>query len=245
VAVRKIIKIDEEKCDGCGLCIPSCEEGALQIIDGKARLVSDVYCDGLGACLGECPRGALSMEEREAVEFDEEAAREHVARRSSEEQATQAEPPRACPGLLSQTLEPAEAPAESAHQAQTPSALRNWPVQIELAPVNAPYFDGARLLLAADCVPFAFADFHRVFISGRTVLVGCPKLDDPGAYREKLAELFRRNDITSIEVAHMEVPCCYGLAHLVTMALQDSGKDIPLSLTRIGVRGDVQETTEA
>ena len=249
--LRKVVKIDEEKCNGCALCVPSCAEGAIQVIDGKARLVSDMYCDGLGACLGECPQGAITVEEREADAFDEEAARRYVAQQrpvSVSHQGSAPMPPHlhACPGSAVQTFQPAHvagpAAAGAGKAAASPSALRNWPVQLVLAPVRAPYFDGANLLIAADCTPFAFADFHERFLAGRTLLMGCPKLDDTDLYRRKLAQIFAQNDIRSIEVAYMEVPCCFGLVQLVRLALQDSGKDITLNLTKIGVRGEIRET---
>jgi NAD-dependent dihydropyrimidine dehydrogenase PreA subunit len=260
--LRKIVKIDEEKCNGCGLCVPSCAEGAIQVIDGKARLVSEMYCDGLGACLGECPQGALTVENREANEFDPAAVEKYLGRPATHTAATQAAPaPHDCPGSNVQTLrrsEPAAAPhacpgsmarvlppqaarpaAIPADAEALPSLLGNWPVQLSLAPIRAPYFAGARLCIAADCAPFAFADFHRQFLVGRTLLIGCPKLDNTELYRQKLAQIFSQNDIQSIDVVHMEVPCCFGLVHLVRLALADSGKDIPLSLTKVGIRGNI------
>jgi Pyruvate/2-oxoacid:ferredoxin oxidoreductase delta subunit len=261
--LRKVIKIDEKKCNGCGLCAPSCAEGAIQIIDGKARLVSETYCDGLGACLGECPQGALTVEEREADEFDPEAVEQHLGRPAPVRRAATAahatphacpgsnaqvlrrpEPsatPHACPGSMARMLERSE-PAGPATDAQAmTSSLGNWPVQLSLAPIRAPYFDGARLCVAADCVPFAFADFHRQFLSGRTLVIGCPKLDSTEIYRQKVAEIFGQNDIRSIDVVYMEVPCCFGLVQLVRLALADSGKDIPLTLTKVGIRGNILE----
>jgi len=245
-ARRKIIKIDEEKCDGCGLCVPACAEGAIQVIDGKARLVSEVYCDGLGDCLGECPRGALTIEEREAEEFDEKAVERHLVEQKAQQTAPsqQSDPlPCGCPGSASQTLKPRQTarPDAEGDAGTTPSALGNWPVQLHLVPVVAPYFNEARLVIAADCVPFSFADFHRKFLAGRALLVGCPKLDDAEAYREKLAQIFRQNDIKSVEVVYMEVPCCFGLVHLVGKALEESGRDIPLSFTKVGIHGEILE----
>lgn len=251
---RKIVQIDEEKCDGCGLCVPSCAEGAIQIIDGKARLVSEVYCDGLGACLGECPQGAISIEEREAEAFDEGAVREHLAKARQEETGEaataleKARPPHGgggCPGALARTLQLQKA-APSAPRAEgeeaRPSALSNWPVQLSLAPVKAPFFQGAKLLIAADCVPFALAGFHERFLDGRTLLIGCPKLDDVQPYVEKLAQIFAQNEIQSVDVVFMEVPCCYGLVQLVRMALQSAGKPIPATFTKVGIQGGVVET---
>jgi len=225
--------------------VPACAEGALDIIDGKARLVSDVYCDGLGACLGECPQGAITIEEREAAEFDLEAAERHIAER--EQKAAEPEGFTGCPGAASRLLDRSEAPSEAASQgtAQIPSQLGNWPVQLRLVPVQAPYFDGAKLLISADCTAFAFADFHRRLLSGRTLLVGCPKLDDADLYRRKLAQIFIQNDISEVEVAYMQVPCCHGLVHLVQRAIEDSEKKIPLTLTKIGIKGDILETSTA
>jgi Pyruvate/2-oxoacid:ferredoxin oxidoreductase delta subunit len=248
--LREVVRIDEEQCDGCGLCVPSCAEGAIQIIDGKARLVSDVYCDGLGACLGECPHDAISIEEREAVAFDEEAALRHVARQQAATPTSAGEPEltvHACPGVASHALHPVEPVSTSGNHdgsRVTPSALANWPVQLVLAPVQAPYFQGAKLLISADCVPFALADFHQGFLAGRTLLIGCPKLDDTELYRHKLTQIFIQNDLQSVEVLYMEVPCCFGLAHLVRLAIQESGKDIPVTITKIGVRGAIGEVQE-
>lgn len=251
MALRKIVGIDEEKCDGCGQCVPACAEGALEIIDGKARLVSEVYCDGLGDCLGECPQGAITIEEREADEFDLEATERHLAQRGEKQvpiaaQASDA-PFTGCPGTAARLLSrsaAAAAPADAETTAQQPSMLVNWPVQLRLVPVQAPYFDGARLLIAADCTPFAFADFHGEFLADRTLVVGCPKLDDIDLYRKKLTQIFLQNDIREVEVLYMQVPCCYGLVHLVQGTLQDSGKDIPLYLTKIGVKGDILESSK-
>ena len=259
MAVRKIIRIDESKCDGCGLCVPSCAEGAIRIVDGKARLVSETFCDGLGACLGECPRGAISLEDREAEAFDQEAADHHVKTASSAPPAgTTAPAPKAaaprgqahsggCPGAAARSLfaragavpaDPDGSPLEIA------SRLGNWPVQLMLLPVQAPFYQGADLLVAADCVPFAFADFHRRFLTGKAVAVGCPKLDDGSVYRNKLARIFSDNDIRSVHVVFMEVPCCAGLVHLVREALAACGKPIPATATRISLRGEILSSGE-
>lgn len=263
-ARRKIIRIDEEKCDGCGQCATACAEGAIEIADGKARLASETYCDGLGACIGECPRGALTIEEREADGFDVAAVNAHLSAEKAPARAPHAkhghapaEPgrekhnkdqlPCGCPGSSARSLRAGACPethAEAAEAGPAPSLLGNWPVQIKLVPVNAPYLDGARLLISADCVPFAFAGFHGKFLDGRVLMVGCPKLDDADFYRSKLAQVFRQNDIRSVEVLYMEVPCCFGLVHLVRTALAESGKEIPLALTKIGVRGDIIEVTK-
>jgi NAD-dependent dihydropyrimidine dehydrogenase PreA subunit len=248
---REIIKIDEEKCDGCGLCVPACAEGAIQIIDGKARLVREVYCDGLGACLGECPRGALTIETREAEAFDEEAVQQHLQSKTQEKTSRTIAAASACeftcPGSRSQVFR--ERVVNGVNESltgdtQIPSQLGQWPVQLHLVPVHAPYFQNADLLIAADCVPFAFADFHGKFLRGRALVVGCPKLDDVEAYHRKLTEIFRQNDIRMVEVIHMEVPCCFGLVRLVQMALKDSGKAIPLVLTKVGIRGEVLERNQ-
>jgi Pyruvate/2-oxoacid:ferredoxin oxidoreductase delta subunit len=238
MATRKIVSIDEEKCDGCGQCATACAEGAIQIVDGKARLLSESYCDGLGACLGECPQDAITIEEREADEFDEAAVSKHLASSA----------PAACPGSAPRSIERCElvdAKGAPGPPSSVQSRLANWPVQLKLAPTKAPYFDGADLLIAADCVPFSYADFHEKFLRQRTLLIGCPKLDSAEFYRKKLAQIFIQNDIKSIDVVYMEVPCCFGLVHLVHESLKESGKDIPLNLIKIGIKGDILETLTA
>lgn len=243
--LRKIVLIDEEKCDGCGLCAEACHEGAIRIQEGKARLVSDILCDGFGDCLGECPQGAITIVEREAAAYSEDAVKEHLATTRPTSELPIAG---GCPGSAVRELLPrsaaaprAGAPQEATAGLERPSALRNWPVQLHLAPVQAPYFAGARLLIAADCVPFALAGFHEGMLDGRTLLIGCPKLDDTSAYHEKLAAIFRFNDIRSVEIAVMEVPCCRGLVHLVDQALASAGKSDSLrpTLTTVGIRGAV------
>ena len=246
--LRKIVNIDEEKCNGCGLCVPSCAEGAIQVIDGKARLISEVYCDGLGACLGECPQDAISIEEREADPFDEGAVETHLSKQeigAGRTRPSHDSELRACPGSAVQMFTPNNSAISREKQQEVeaiPSALTNWPVQLTLAPVNAPYFKGAKLLLAGDCVPFAMADFHQRFLNNRTLLVGCPKLDNTDLYRRKLAQILLQNDVKSVEVLYMEVPCCFGLVHLARVALEEAGKDLPLAITKINVRGQVLET---
>ncbi len=227
--LRKIIRIDAEKCNGCGVCVPACVEGALQIVDGNAKLISERYCDGLGACLGECPQGAIIIEEREAEEFDEEA--EEVAEAL----------PCGCPSAMVAEFEKQEAtyaaPTEAIGQE---SMLRHWPVQLTLVPPGAPFLQEADLLLAADCVPFAYAGFHQHFLRDHALLVACPKLDDFQAHLGKLADILRRSSVNSITVLHMEVPCCSGLVHMARQAISASGKDIPLREVTISVRGDVE-----
>lgn len=261
--LRPIVTIDESKCNGCGQCVTSCAEGALQIIDGKVRLVSETYCDGLGACLGECPQGAITVEQKEAEAFDEAAVTAHLASQNGKASPGTAARPNvhaskvtmaghACPGSQMRMLRPQAAHALSpnakvasaapASAIQNESALVNWPVQLSLLPAGAPYLQNADLLISADCVPFALPDFHSRFLSGRTLAIGCPKLDDVMFYRDKLAEIFRRNEIASIHVVYMEVPCCTGLVRAVQSALVEAGKDIPLTLSRIGIDGEVQET---
>ena len=249
MVLRKIVKIDEEKCNGCGICVPACAEGAIQIIDGKARLVAENLCDGLGACLGPCPMNAITLEEREAEEFDEVAVEEYKKKigwetHQHEEQGASkpvAPPARGCPGsrLLSFRN---EEETSGMFQGELPSALRQWPVQLHLLPVTAPFFADADLLLAADCVPLAFADFHRKFLKGKTVAMGCPKLDNAEHYLEKLTAIINNNNLKSITVTHMEVPCCFGMVRLVQEALKRSGKQIPVQRVKIGVRGEILET---
>jgi Pyruvate/2-oxoacid:ferredoxin oxidoreductase delta subunit len=250
--VRKIVKIDEEKCDGCGECVPSCAEGAIQIIDGKAKLISESYCDGLGACLGQCPQDAIHVIEREAHEFDEKAVAQHLANMAKH--GVPEPPPRTdqarpiqggCPGSHAQMLQPGMASRGLSNIGTgNISQLRNWPVQLHLAPVQAPYFENADLLIAADCAPFAFADFHGKFISRKTLLIGCPKLDETSVYLEKLGQIFSLNGIKSVEIAFMEVPCCFGLVSLVKEAVAASRKNIPIRLVKLGLKGTIEGTFE-
>ncbi len=240
VTTRNIISIDEEKCDGCGLCAEACHEGAIAIIDGKAKLVSDEYCDGLGDCLSECPQDAITIEKREAAAFDAEA----VARRQAElaeQVSSPAKLPCGCPGSMARSLDPAPCSAQETCSTGTSAAsqLANWPVQLHLVPPTAPYLDGADLLIAADCTAFAAPDFHERFLAGRVCLVGCPKLDDTAPYVAKLAAIFASKNIPSVEVVRMEVPCCGGIVRMVEEALDASGATIPLTVTTLGVRGDV------
>jgi NAD-dependent dihydropyrimidine dehydrogenase PreA subunit len=238
--LRKIVNIDQEKCDGCGLCVPSCAEGAITIVDGKAQISADNLCDGLGACLGDCPRDAISIIERDADAFDEEAVEKHLHAKATPEPPKPAAPAAhhgGCPGSRMASFTPA--PTASASAGHQPSQLAQWPVQLHLVPVHAPYFQGADLLIAADCVPFAYADFHRDLLKGKAVAIGCPKLDDNSAYKEKLTELFRVADIKSITVARMEVPCCGGIAMAAQQALAASGKEIPFRIVTVSIRGEL------
>lgn len=235
-AKRKIILIDEEKCNGCGLCAITCAEGALQIINGKAKLVSEIYCDGLGACIGECPQGALTIEERESAEFDEKAVEHHL----KEKRKTEANLPCGCPSHTVTQFEKAETGKAVPDDAvRRESELGHWPVQLRLVPPTAPFLQGADLLLVADCVPFAYADFHHDFLKEHAVLVACPKLDDFDAHLAKLTEILRQSQVKSLTVLHMEVPCCSGLVYMVKQAIAASGKQIPFNETTIGVRGNL------
>ena len=228
--IRRIIQIDQEKCNGCGACAAACHEGAIAMVDGKARLMRDDYCDGLGDCLPTCPTGAITFVEREAAAYDEAAVR-------SRKESTL---PCGCPGSQSRNIQRAAAPAVETPQAQQTSRLSQWPVQIKLVPVNAPYFDGARLLIAADCTAYAYAAFHERFIKGHITLVGCPKLDGVD-YSEKLTEIIRENDIKSVTVVRMEVPCCGGLEMAAKKALRQSGKFIPWQVVTVTVDGLLME----
>ncbi|MFC2159139.1 ATP-binding protein [Actinomycetota bacterium] len=287
MAEREIITIDEEKCNGCGSCVPGCPEGALQIIDDKARLISDLFCDGLGACIGDCPEDAISIIKREAEPYDEVRVMQNIVKQGENtikahlehlrdhgetgflKQATdyleengidnplekeiiekqgcasgesEDKLPCGCPGSKVMDLRDDETDTTSGDtDVKQKTELRQWPVQIHLVPVNAPYFDNAELLIAADCVPFAYADFHRSLLKNKILLVGCPKLDDAGFYKDKITEILKENNIKSLTIAHMEVPCCFGLVKLVNEALADSGKDIPVDDITVKVNGEIQE----
>jgi len=288
MAEREIITIDLEKCNGCGNCVPGCPEGALQIIDDKARLISDLFCDGLGACIGDCPEDAISIIKREAEPYDEVRVMENIVKQGentimahlvhlrdhgetgflkqatdyleengfenplekeaklkeeSKEEESEDRLPCGCPGSKVMDLRDDDKTDTSDGDtgAKQRSELRQWPVQIHLVPVNAPYFDNAELLIAADCVPFAYGDFHRGLLKNKILLVGCPKLDDAGFYKDKITEILKGNNIKSVTIAHMEVPCCFGLVTLVNEALAESGKDIPLDDITIKVNGEIQE----
>lgn len=227
---RKIIKIDEEKCNGCGLCAQACHEGAIGMVDGKAKLLREDYCDGLGDCLPACPVGAISFEEREAPAYDEQAVKAAKAAKA------QAPLPCGCPGTQSKRIERrAHAPLD---RCESESELGQWPVQIKLVPVRAPYFEGANLLVAADCTAYAYGNFHARFIRNRVTLIGCPKLDE-GDYAEKLTAILQNNETKSLTVVRMEVPCCGGIENAAKRALQASGKFIPWQVVTIGTDGSI------
>lgn len=232
--IRRIIEIDKEKCNGCGLCANACHEGAIGMVDGKATLLRDDYCDGLGDCLPVCPTGAITFVEREAAAYDEAAVQANMAKKGKT--------PCACPGSQSKLLEVQEKMAakreEEATPAAVPSRLRQWPVQIKLAPIKAPYFDGAKLLIAADCTAYAYGNFHEEFMKGKITLVGCPKLDMVD-YSEKLTEIIKQNDIQSVTIVRMEVPCCGGMEMAAKKALQTSGKFIPWQVVTISTDGKI------
>jgi Pyruvate/2-oxoacid:ferredoxin oxidoreductase delta subunit len=225
---RNIVQIDESKCNGCGLCIPNCVEGALKIVNGKAKLVSDKFCDGLGACLGHCPQDAISILEREAPEYSENI-------RAIPVRAIHELPRQACPG--SQIRQQRPSPAAS-NVTTVNSQLAHWPIQLHLVPVTAPFFQGADLLIAASCVPFSYGDFHTVMLAGKSLIIACPKLDNTEPYLGKLTGIFKQNDIRSVIVAIMEVPCCQGLLRLVRQSLKDSGKRMSITVETITVKGD-------
>jgi len=264
--LRDIVVIDESKCDGCGLCVPACAEGAIRIIDGKARLVSDTLCDGLGACLGHCPKDAIRIERREAAAFDEAAVAAHASQPVSEPARSAAAPsppaahapaphggcpgatftklggqpvPGGCPSSRFASLAPAsQAGPDPAQPSPAVSELAHWPVQLRLLSPSAPVLQGARLLIAADCVPVALPDFHARLLRGRAIAIACPKLDDPAGYVEKLAAMMTQNDLQEITVAHMQVPCCTGLLHMVLEARRRSGCTVPIVDMVVGLRGE-------
>ncbi|SDK15505.1 ATP-binding protein [Natronincola ferrireducens] len=273
MAIRKIIEINEEKCDGCGLCVPNCAEGAIQIIDGKAKLVSDIYCDGLGACLGHCPQDALKIIEREAPDFDEEAVEELLksqnkaftpAKASTHQdqehdcgcsgKKTEApNPPLSggvhqhhgggCPGSRMMKFNEENTGNESVVSSgdveiKIKPQLRQWPVQLKLIPVNAPYFQDADLLVTADCVPFAYPNYHLDILKGKAVVVGCPKLDDIAFYTDKLTQIIATNNLKSVTVAFMEVPCCQGIVRAVDMAVAKANKAIEVKKVKISLQGE-------
>ena len=272
---RKIIKIDEDKCNGCGLCIPNCPEGALQIIDGKARLISDLFCDGLGACIGHCPQGAINIEEREAEKYDEKKVMANIVKqgkntiiahikhlkehnefgylkeamdylvtkgikiRPGDLTETMVSGPCGCPG--SKVVDSSKKEVLANHGVsggKNISELKTWPVQLKLVPAFAPFLNGADILIAADCVPFAYADFHQDLLKDKILLVGCPKLDDVLYYKEKISQIIANNEIKSITYAHMEVPCCFGLLPAIKDAIAGSGKKMPFEDITISIKGE-------
>jgi Fe-S-cluster-containing hydrogenase component 2 len=235
--LRNIVKIDEEKCNGCGLCVPACAEGAIRIIDGKAKLVADNLCDGLGACLGDCPQGAITIEQREADAFDEEEVKKVQEKTAARNAAKSHHGHGGCPSSHMMKLESGENKAADEGGSRQ-SRLGTWPVQLSLVPPTAPFLDNSDLLLAADCVPFAYADFHRDFLQDKTLVIGCPKLDDGQVYLEKLTRMLQENTINSLTVIRMEVPCCSGLVAIARQALAASGKQISFETVTIGIKGD-------
>ena len=241
--IRKIISIDEEKCNGCGLCINACHEGALELVNGKAKLVSESYCDGLGNCLPECPTGAITIVEKEAEPFDEEAVKARMEAKMSNFAESLA---CGCPGSRIRIIEKNDNKEQSncnchdSNSVKMDSQLRQWPCQIKLVPVNAPYFNNSHLLIAADCTAYAYANMHNDFMKNKITLIGCPKLDNID-YTDKLTEIIRHNDIKSVTVLRMEVPCCSGLAYAVKQALINSGKMIPWRVVIIGTDGSIIE----
>jgi len=275
MAKRNIIKINEDKCTGCGLCIPNCPEGALKIIDGKARLISDLFCDGLGACIGHCPEGAISIEERDAERYDEKKVMENIVKQGKnvikahlehlkehgehayfkqaldvlkeknikipfDVKSGHEEPlPCGCPGSsVKEFKKQAPSIKTAGPSASRESQLGHWPVQIMLVPPHAPFLNNADLLIAADCVPFAYADFHQNLLKGKTLLVGCPKLDDAEFYKEKITQIVKNNNIKSITYAHMEVPCCFGMVPIIKSAITESNKNIPFNKVTISIKGE-------
>ena len=234
--LRKIIQIDEEKCNGCGACAAACHEGAIAMINGKAKLIRDDYCDGLGDCLPTCPAEAITFVERDAAAYDAQAVMQNKQKKMQRHGATL---PCGCPGSQSKSIERSACETQQAETMAAPqSRLSQWPVQIKLVPVNAPYFNGARLLIAADCTAYAYANFHEKFIKNHITLVGCPKLDGVD-YSEKLTEIIQANDIKSITIVRMEVPCCGGLEAAAKTALQNSGKFIPWQVVTISTDGNI------
>ncbi len=265
--LREIVTIDEDLCDGCGVCIPSCHEGALKIIDGKARLVSDRLCDGLGACLGHCPRGAIRIEHREAAAFDEDAVSAHLGGNghghrdhlhnhdgnghhgngSKRHQGQHAPLPHGgCPGSRFAAFEKSKAVSlpDASNAAPARSELRHWPVQLHLVPTTSPAFHNAKLLVAADCVPFAYPDFHATLLRDHAVVIACPKLDDTSGYVEKLAEIIRLSGLTEITVAHMQVPCCTGILMAVLAAREAAGSGVRIFDVTIGIQGELLSRRE-
>lgn len=241
MTIRNIVKIDEEKCNGCGLCVKACAEGAIQMINGKAKLVSDVYCDGLGACLGHCPQDAITVEQREAAAFDEKATHAHLEKLKTAEKPTApktAEHGFVCPGMRTMNLEKKTSPS-AAPAAPAESQLEQWPVQMKLVSPMAPYFAKSNLLLAADCVAFAMGDFHQTLLKDHSIAILCPKLDDCSPYVDKLAQIIQHNQLKSLTVVHMEVPCCSGIVRIAELAIRQSGTAMEYEDITISLRGEI------
>jgi Pyruvate/2-oxoacid:ferredoxin oxidoreductase delta subunit len=242
--LRKIIEIDEDKCTGCGDCIVACAEGALALVDGKARMIGDIYCDGLGACIGECPEDALRIIEREAEDFDEEAVAELLEKKKIEEPANQPQEETmacGCPGTMARSIDRSESGAADASVGELPSQLGHWPIKLQLLGPQTPFLKGSDLVLMADCTGFSFPNLHRQMLRGRTIAIGCPKLDDLDAHITRLAEILKGAEPGSLTVIHMEVPCCRGFVYTAEKALEMSGVDIPLRRIMIGVKGELLE----
>ncbi len=239
---RKIIRIDEERCNGCGLCVPSCAEGAIEVVNGKAKLRAEKFCDGLGACLGECPNDALIIVEREAEDFDEEAVEEFLHEQKAFEEMTRELPlAGGCPSAKIQTFQPTakRRPVTGPDEAGEGSALSQWPVQISLVPPNAPFLRDADLLVVSDCVPVAYPFLHRDFLPGKIVLLGCPKFDDTKAYVEKFTSLFKMNSIRSLTILDMEVPCCSAMSMIIRKAAAEAGATMPIERVTVSTRGEI------
>jgi len=237
---RQIIKIDEAKCNGCGLCVTACHEGAIGMVNGKAKLLRDDYCDGLGNCLPVCPTGAITFEEREAAAYNEEEVKKNIQKKEEIKMEHEEKLACGCPGSASRSIKAREEKPEVKVEAgSAPSELRQWPVQLKLVPVNAPYFENAHLLIAADCAAYAYASFHKDFIKNKVTVIGCPKLDNTD-YSEKLAAIIKSNDIQSVTIVRMEVPCCGGLAEMAKQALAQSGKMIPWNIKIISIDGTIK-----
>lgn len=240
--IREIVRIDEDKCDGCGLCVPACAEGAIKIIDGKARLLAENLCDGLGACLGHCPKDAILIEKRDSEEFDEAAVEQHLKSSGISPQGQGHQHQHQGGGCPSARMMSFDKPAESGDltAGKRPSELRQWPIQMHLVPPTAPFLKDADVVLAADCAPFAYADFHKDLLKAKVLLIGCPKLDDGQAYLQKLTQMLSQSGIRSLTVVHMEVPCCSGLIAIAKQAIGACGREVPMETVRIGIQGDIK-----